>query len=202
MEKIELIRMIDKLISMSDYLITDYIKSIATEKHIQTNNLYNAINEMLTEIINTLHTGSSSFFIDETGKTKFFNDRYTGFNIEQLDVLKKLKDNISIDNKTKTTFKDLLLVDDKNKQQIIDKIRLLPKSKPKDIFFILAALIEHKTILETEKSKIYTAFANEFNYTKSIKSLESSCNTHFAKRNEGDKGYDTQIKNTENHLFD
>lgn len=100
MEKIELIKIIDKLLSMSDYLITDYIKSVATEKHIQTNNLYSAINEMLTEIINTLNTDTGVFFIDETGKTKFLNKRFTVFNVEQLDVLRKLKDNISIDNKT------------------------------------------------------------------------------------------------------
>lgn len=103
---------------------------------------------------------------------------------------------------TEPTFKDLLITDDVRKQQIIDKIRPLPMSKPKDVFLILAALIEQKIILETERSKIYTAFADEFNYSKSIKSLESSCNNHFAKKSEGDKGYNTQIKNIENHLFD
>lgn len=115
MEKIELLRMIDKLLSMSDYLIIDYIKSVATEKHIQTNNLYSAIDEMLTEIIDTLHTNPVIYFIDETGKTKFFNNRFTVFNTEQLDVLKKIKKQISTTTEPPagtTLHTDLLKLDE------------------------------------------------------------------------------------------
>ncbi len=103
---------------------------------------------------------------------------------------------------TEKTFADLLTCEIENKKQIIEGIQKLSIDKPIDVFYILSALIDHKVILETDKSKIYRAFAAEFSYKKSVASLGSSCNSLFKKRGEGDKSYNNQIEDIESYLFD
>lgn len=151
--------------------------------------------------------GSYDFVLMLTTKSEN-NSTLTKLRIDNNDLIRDLKRIYQIIDETSTgtpekTFAELLICDkDEEKNQIIDRIQKLPTDKPKNVFYILSALINNRIILETDKSKIYRAFAAEFSYKKSVDSLESSCNNLFKKKSEGDKSYNYQIEKIENHLFD
>jgi hypothetical protein len=73
-------------------------------------------------------------------------------------------------------FTDYLKSNDNN--AIIEKIKGLPRSTPKDIFIILKSLIDNGFLLFSKNEDMYNAYYNEFGYHKAYNSLKRALNTY------------------------
>jgi hypothetical protein len=93
-------------------------------------------------------------------------------------------------------FTDYLKSNDNN--AIIEKIKGLPRSKPKDIFIILKSLIDNGYLLFSKNEDMFNAYYNEFGYHKAYDSLKKALN--FYEWDRVDKKHLQKIENMQDYL--